>query len=144
MSFHKIAMRIAARGRGFIENPFPNSVIQNPVYHGTGGKFTKFRRPPQGVWFAGTQGWVDDKYTHSKNGVLTCYVDVRNPYEPTDDEFDEYYDFYDNPVKLKQVQDFFADLKAKGFDTYMQGGESDSIAVFDTVDIVNAITGDSM
>ena len=139
-NLREIATRIAAQ----VKNPFPNSKIQHPVYHGTGGKFTKFRRPPQGVWFAGTKGWVDDKYTKSADGVLACYVNVKNPYEPTEDEFYELYDFYGNPEKLKKLQDFFAELKSKGFDAYVQGGESESIAVFDTVDIVNAVTGDPM
>lgn len=143
MNLHRIATRIATQ---LVDNPFPGSKIQHPVYHGTGSKFTKFRRPPQGVWFAGTKGWVDDKYGIKADGgeVIPCYVNVKNPYEPTEDEFYELYDFYGNPEKLKKLQDFFAELKSKGFDAYVQGGESESIAVFDTVDIVNAITGDSM
>lgn len=64
---HTGILRIAARIAGtkeLIPNPFPNSKIQDPVYHGCRTKnVKKLHRPPHGVWFAGTEGWVDDLYT---------------------------------------------------------------------------------
>ncbi len=108
------------------------------VYHGSRAKgVTKFRRPPEGVWFAETEGWVDDLYTADGNGeVHVCWIDVKNPYTPTEEENDEYYG------EMLIIGKFFEKLKAQGYDAYLQGGESGSIAVFDTVEIVDAVTGE--
>src|SRR5271157_1883523 len=101
--FLHIAARIASRrlagtesnGEGveeipkMISNPFPSSKVSYPVYHGSRSKgVKKFRRPDNGLWFAGTEGWVDDLYLGKENQgeVRTCWIDVRNPYTPTEDE----------------------------------------------------------
>jgi len=153
MDFRAIANRIAAKAEEsnkptLIPNPFPGSKIPYPVYHGSLGRgITKFRRPPQGVWFAGTEGWAEEHYIGRDNQgeVTTCYVNVKNPYTPTDDELDKYYGAtYGTPEELKGIQDFFDGLKSQGYDAYLQDGESDSIAVLDTVEIVNAVTGEKM
>lgn len=138
---------IAHRISNIIINPFPNSKIDYIVYHGARSKnIDKFRRPLSGVWFAGLQGWVDDLYTADGHGgrgeVIPCWINVRNPYAPTEDEFYEYYgEVYG---KIKMIEDFFNKLKKDGYDAYLQGGESDSIAVFDSVEIMNASTGKYM
>ena len=59
----------ASENEKYVPNPFPSSKIQHPVYHGSHTKgITKFRRPDNGLWFSGVQGWVDDKYVdHAEN-----------------------------------------------------------------------------
>jgi hypothetical protein len=147
MRLPSIAARLvsANQGKDLVPNPFSGSKIPYPVYHGTPTKgVTKFRRPASGVWFSGEEGWVDDLYTGKKQQgeVLTCWINVKNPYEPTEDEFHEYYSY---EGMRKAVNDgFFERLQKEGYDAYHQGGESDSIMVFDTVEIVNAKTGEKM
>lgn len=127
-----------------MNNPFPDSKIQGKVFHGTParnrGLIKKFRRPEQGVWFAQTEGWVDIHFTGDdcSGEVIECWVNVKNPYTPTEDEFYEYYG--DDRIK----DDFFKKLKSEGYDAYIQGCESGSISVFDSVEIVNAKTGEAL
>ncbi len=138
MDLHKIAAEIASEA--LVPNPFPSSKVSYLVYHGSRARgVTKFRRPPEGVWFAGTKGWVDDLYIgrQQQGEVRTCWIDVRNPYTPTDDEMDEYYG------EMSKIGKFFDSLRAQGYDAYFQGGESDSIAVLDG-DIVDAVTGNHL
>jgi hypothetical protein len=124
----------------FIPNPFPQSKIKRALYHGSPeGKIEKFHRTDAGVWFAESYTWAKTHYAVGVAGtVYACYVDVRNIYEPTDDENDEYYG------EMEKVPEFFRKLAAEGYDAYNQGGESGSIAVFKTVPIVNAISGKPM
>ena len=123
-----------------IVNPFPTSMVSVPVYHGSRSKnVNKLRRPNEGVWFAMTSGWVDDLYTADGKGeVLTCWINVVNPYYPTEDENYEYYG------RMNIIGKFFQKLEKLGFDSYYQGMESESIAVFKNVEIINALTGENL
>lgn len=144
MNLRRMAARISGSDLELIPNPFPSSKFQKPVFHGTRHPVRKFTRPESGVWFAGKPGWVDDKYgsAHGDGSVVTCWIDVRNPYEPT---LDEFYDYYDYDGMQRGIRDgFWKKLREDGYDAYHQGGDSDSIAVFDTVRIVNAKTGEEM
>jgi hypothetical protein len=127
---------------GLVPNPFPGSKVGYPVYHGSRSKSVKkFRRPDNGVWFAGRQGWVDDLYTADGKGeVLTCWINVQNPYTPTEEENDWYYGDMDRISE----EGFFKKLEEEGYDAYLQGGDSDSIAVFSKAEVVNALTGERM
>jgi len=135
-------LRIAARiADSPAPNPFPSSKIDHPVYHGSRAKgVKKFRRPDNGLWFAGAEGWVDDLYTgrERQGEVRTFWIDVRNPYTPTDDEVDRYYGNMD----LISKDGFFSRLEAEGYDAYLQGGESDSIAVFTRTPVADFTTGE--
>jgi len=119
-----------------IPNPFPNSKINSEMYHGSRSTMpiTKFNRPPEGVWFAEFPEWSERYY----GKVYCCYLNVKNPYYPTDDENDEYYG------EMDKIGVFFNKLQKEGYDAYIQGGESGSVAVFDTVEIVNALTGERL
>jgi len=122
-----------------IANPFPSSVIKQEMYHGGSRGIKQFRRPAEGVWFADNPEWCKDLYTRDGKGkVYVCWVNVRNPYMPTEEEEDRYYG------EMDIIGDFFNKLRKQGFDSYFQGGESGSIAVFESVEIVNAYTGLTM
>jgi len=128
-----------------VPSPFPGSKVPYPVYHGSPSRGLKeFRRPETGVWFAGAEGWVDDLYTGKDGGgeVIPCWVDVRNPYVPDEDEADRYYSY---EGMQRGVEDgFWKRLVLEGYDAYMQGGESDSIALLGDAGIVNALTGEAL
>ena len=140
MNLFRIAARVAAAE--LIPNPFGSSKVQYPVYHGSRAKgVEKFRRPDNGLWFAGAEGWVDSLYTSDGAGeVRAFWIDVRNPYEPTDEENDRYY----GKMDLIESDGFFRRLEAEGYDAYFQGGESDSIAIFTKTPVVDAVTGKSV
>ena len=123
-----------------IPNPFPTSKIKQEMYHGSVSKgITKFRRPPEGVWFAEFPEWCEDLYSADGNGeIYACWIDVKNPYIPAQKENNWYYG------EMDIIGEFFTKLKTNGYDAYIQGGESGSIAVFDTAKIVNAYTGKCM
>lgn len=122
-----------------IPNPFPQSKITQEMYHGsrTAG-LMKFSRPREGLWFAEYPEWCQEHYIPACGDLYVCWLDVKNPYIPTEDELDDYYG------EMDIIGDFFDILKEKGYDAYIQGGESGSIAVFDTVKVMNAITGKIM
>lgn len=122
------------------QNPFPSSKIPHKVYHGSPNQIiVKFNRPANGVWFAENPGWCKDHYCDTTGLVYVCWIDVRNPYVPTEKENDY---FYSEPINI--IGPFFSKLARKGYDAYLQGGESGSIAVFSSVKIVDALTGKLM
>lgn len=142
----RISKRIASVE--FLPNPFPVSKFKDPVFHGSAGPlFKKFVRPPQGVWFSVEKDYAEDFY--SKNDrVIAAYVDVRNPYIPTDQEIRTYFGPSSGTLgdpAYKDISSFFRKLQRKGYDGYLQEtGDSVSIAVLGTTPIINAITGESM
>lgn len=138
-----MAMRVAGvDDSGFVPCPFPNTKVDYVVYHGSRSKgVKKFRRPDSGVWFAKLEGWVDDLYTADGAGeVITCWINVENPYYPTEEENDKYYG------ELQKISEdgLFERLESEGYDAYMQGMESGSIALFKNAQVVNAVTGESL
>ncbi len=122
------------------DNPFGSSVIQQELYHGSSSSnIEHFNRSDKGIWFSEYGSWSDRHYSNSGSGqVYICYVDVHNPYHPTDEENDKYYG------RMDLISEFFRELADKGYDAYIQGGESGTIAVFQDVDIINKITGEYM
>lgn len=124
-----------------IDNPFLNSKITQEMYHGSHTpNITKFNRPPEGVWFAEYPEWCEGLYCPSDDGdyLYACWLNVKNPYYPTEDEALDYYG------EMEIIGEFFDELRKLGYDSYIQGGESGSVAVFETVEIVNALTGKPM
>lgn len=117
-------------------NPFPGSKIKHLLYHASPNSgITKFRRDFNGVWFSDLPTWGSRLFGGNAHATYACYVDVKNPYHPTEDEVDEYYG------EMKKIPAFFKSLSDQGFDAYLQGGESGSIAVFPNVKIADAKTG---
>lgn len=122
-----------------IPNPFPSSKITHEVYHGSPNIITRFNRPANGVWFAEFPEWCTEHYCNLQGNVYVCWVNVKNPYTPTEEENDLY---YSEPVEV--IAPYFNALQRKGYDAYIQGGESGSLAVFSSVEIINALTGKRM
>jgi hypothetical protein len=122
------------------QNPFPGSKITQEMYHGSDSKgINNFRRPPEGVWFADHPEWCNELYSADGAGeVYACWINVKTPYMPTEEETDRYYG------EMGIIGKFFTKLKKRGYDSYYQGGESGSLAVFDSVEIINAYTGARM
>jgi hypothetical protein len=130
----------------YVPNPFPASKIKQPMYHGSSVKgIKKFRRPRQGLWFAETESWAAEHYSTPGGEIYVCWLNVKNPYTPTEDEIDQYYGAtYGSPEEVEAISKFFDQLRANGYDAYIQGGESGSTAIFESVEIVNAKTGNRM
>jgi ADP-Ribosyltransferase in polyvalent proteins len=131
-------MRYSQLIEAVITNPFRSSKLQEPLYHGSHYDIEHFYRTHAGIWFADYPKWARDHYAGDNGFVYECFVDVRNPYFPTEKEIDAYYG------KMDLVPGFFEKLENAGYDAYMQGGESGSIAVFRTVPILNIQTGKLM
>ncbi len=81
-----------------MNNPFSNSLIKEPVYHGTSGKFDKFKTgvetsravlfaefkvKSQGIFFSSS---FEDAKSYGKN-VVKCWVNLTNPlFNPNSDK----------------------------------------------------------
>lgn len=125
-----------------VQNPFTSSKIKVPVYHGTNVKFTKFVRPPHGVFFTPHADWASDHYG---SNVLACYVNVKKLYQLAyGKDFDEAVmdALFDRDYNTLAA--YIQKLKAKGYDAMQAPGDSEMICVFDTAQIVNADTGEGM
>lgn len=118
--------------------PYPGSVIQNVLYHGTHEQFSKFLRPSHGVYVTPLRSWAKEHYGKS---VIQIYANVSKIYElPIDSE--ERYDFYDRDYDA--VSAFLSKLSKKGYNCCKFGGESESMVLFNDISITNAITGNTM
>ena len=124
------------------ENPFPQSKITVPVYHGTDEKFSKFHRPLHGVFFTPYREWASDHYG---NNVLTCFINVTKLYvlqygKAVDEEIMDA--FFDREYDL--LPKYIEKLKSKGYSAMQAPGDSEMICVFDNAQIINADTGKEM
>jgi hypothetical protein len=129
---------IIDESEGFITNPFPASKFKDVMYHGSNVEgITTFKRSAAGLWFSDLPTW--GKRIYGADAIIyPCYIDVHNPYYPSDEEIDEYYG------EMDKLPPFFNELQKQGYDAYFQGGESGAVAVFAGAKIVNARTGDPM
>lgn len=118
-------------------NPFINSLIITEMYHGNKVKgLTKLSKP----WFTATPEWCREKHLSNKKDfgqIYVCWIDIKNPYYPNEDEIEEH---LETPSFLPS---FLRKKKKEGYDSYIQRGESLSIAVFNAK-IVDALTGRKM
>lgn len=117
--------------------PFPESLIQDVMFRGDVLGLQKFKRWSTGVWFAGAEGYAAGHYVEDGDGVYNCWLDVRNPYVPPEQEFDDYYAAQDPKI----LDGYLARVKAAGFDAWVQ---IENITVFESVKIMNAETGELM
>jgi hypothetical protein len=141
-----IQQPVMTRGRKEYErflksNPFSTSLIQSEMYHGNSIKnITKFKSLKEGLWFTQYPEWCRHFYLNDMldfGQIYICWINVQNPYYPNSEELDEYYN-------NKDIHKFFTKLKKKGYDSYYQGGESGTIAIFKNVKIIDALTGTKM
>jgi hypothetical protein len=121
-----------------IHHPFPNSVEQRVLYHGTKQSFATFKRPPHGIYVTPVRAWAEEHYG---SNIISLYANTKNIKRVSWDDpaSDAFYDRdYDTVAKLLKK------LSAQGYDAVDFGGESESIALIGDVEIVDAETGDAM
>ena len=133
-------------GTNYVPNPFPGSKVTQVLYHGTNaGNFLKFKRPPQGIYVTPYRDWAVDYYSSGKGTVIPIYANVLklkvlNPSNKSDDQVIDL--FYDRDYS--GIEQALKSLAAKGYNACKFGGESDSMVLFNNIQIVNAITGKAM
>ncbi len=121
-----------------IKNPFHSSQVPELLYHGTTAKFSKFLRPVHGIYVTPWRDWARSHYGDS---IIVLYANVTKMYviDPSSDESDPFYD-----MDYEAVAAMLEKLSQQGYDCCKFGGESDSMVLFNGIEIVNAYTGESM
>jgi hypothetical protein len=118
--------------------PFPESKIQSVMFRGDLLGLTQFKRLSTGIWFASSERYAESTYANKKGkGVYSCWLDLRNPYVPSEEEEDDYYAAQDPEI----LDPYLTKIKAAGYDAWVQ---MQNITVFDSVKIMNAETGEVM
>lgn len=131
--------RAILEGSEFVPNPFPNSIVQYPLYHGTNIEFNKFLRPAHGIYVSPSRTWANDIYGQG-GYVVALYANIKRMYRPTDDsEIDPFYD-----REYEKVAELLREWSSQGYNACMFGGESESMVLFNGVELVNAKTGNPM
>lgn len=120
----------------FIVNPFPNSKVQEVMYHGTPAKFDTFNRASHGIYVTPVRSWAEEHYG---SNIIPLWVNVTKIYKPTEDEVDLFYD-----REYARIAVLLNSLAMQGYDYLRFGGESDAAVLFNNVKIVNAISGKPM
>jgi hypothetical protein len=132
-------MRLYEIERKLISNPFPGSKVSEPLYHGTREKFSKFLRPAHGVYVTPSETWATGHY--GDGTVVILYANVTKLLE-LDWDTEESDAFYD--MDYDAVARNIATWSKQGYDCCKFGGESESMVLFNNINIVNAVTGESM
>jgi len=122
----------------YIPNPFPASKIKKPLFHGTAEKFSKFLRPAHGIYVTPHEDWAQSHYGGT---VLVIYANVKKMLKVNWDE-SAHDAFYDRDYK--RVAEYLEKWSAQGYDCCKFGGESDSMVLFNNIEIVDATTGRPM
>jgi len=127
----------------YIPCPFVNSKVKDVLYHGTYNMFDRFNRPSQGIYVTPVKSWAREYYG---DNIIPIYANVTKIYKPD----------YKDPVSNNQEIDPFyerdydlvsANLErwaSQGYNCCLFGGESDSMVLFNNIQIVHAITGKRM
>lgn len=119
------------------KNPFPESKIQALMFRLDKANRVTFPRLASGVWFCTAH--KGGTGVANKDQLYACWLDVRNPYIPTEKEARLLWG-----RSYEILQPFLNNLKKKGYDSYLQGEGHGDITVFDSVQILNAETGKLM
>ena len=125
--------------QSFVENPFRTSLIKNVLYHGTTTLFDYFKRLPQGIYVTPSYTWARDHY--GSGNVIAIYANITKIKTLTwnDLETDWFYD-----MNYDKIAPYLKELSMQGYNACLFGGESDSMVLFNNIDIVNAKTGQKM
>jgi len=118
--------------------PFPNSKEPRMLFHGTDAKFDKFDRKPHGIFVTPIYGWAKEHYGGTivplyANVIKSMKVDWDHPMSDA---------FYDRDYPL--VAKFINKLASEGYNAAEFGGESESMVLFNDIEIVHADTGKQM
>lgn len=121
-----------------INNPFPNSLDRRILYHGTNTSFDSFRRDDHGIYVTPIRSWAIEHYGHN---VIPIYANIKKIANISwDDPKSDY--FYNRDYVA--VAELLKELSAKGFNAVRFGGESESMVLFNDIEIANAETGKLM
>jgi len=132
-------MRLFEIEQKLIQNPFKGSKVQVPLYHGTKEKFSKFLRPAHGIYVTPYEDWATDHYGNGTAVVLYANVTKMLELDWNTEEADAFYDMdYDAVARNLEI------WSKQGYNCCKFGGESDSIVLFNNIEIVNALTGAAM
>ena|SRR6478735_6962622 len=123
----------------FIKCPFKMSLIKMPLYHGTSEEFSKFLRPAHGIYVTPFKYWASNNYGDGRTVILYANIRKIKKLDLNSEERDPFYD-----RDYEQVAKMLSNWSAEGYDCCQFGGESDSMVLFNNIDIVNAITGEPM
>lgn len=121
-----------------IQCPFQHSLIKSVLYHGTSVAFSKFLRPAHGVYVTPLESWAS---THYGQNVVTIYANVTKilNLDVSSKEVDAFYD-----RDYSAVEQLIIEWSKHGYNCCKFGGESDSMVLFNNIDIVDAYTGQPM
>lgn len=119
--------------KGLVKSPFTKSKLAWDMYHVSPvAGIDRFNRVPC-VWVAEYPDYYLRVFGENSE-VYPCYVESVNPYYPTEEECELLY--ADDAAHVS----FFAALIEQGYDSFVQGMESGSVAVFPNARIVDART----
>ena len=122
--------------KAYIECPFPNSLEKRVLFHGTQKRFSKFIRAEHGIYVTPVHSWAR---TYYGSVIIPLYANVTKRYQPTEEEIDLFYD-----MDYKAIATLLTKLSTRGYNCCLFGGESESMVLFNNIEIVNAITGKPM
>jgi len=117
----------------FIPNPFRSSREQRVLFHGTRVEFKLFNRPGQGIYVTPSAAWAEKHYG---TRVIALYANVTRKYEPSEEEIGLFYD-----MNYPEIKKLLQRLSARGYNCIMFGGESESMVLFNNIELVNADDG---
>ena len=116
--------------------PFAMSADKRVFYHGSKAEFGTFNRPSHGIYVTPSQSWAE---AHYGNRIYAVYANVSRVYRPTEEEIDIFYD-----VEYEKIAILLERLSTQGYNCAMFGGESESMVLFNNIELVDATTGKPM
>ena len=137
-------MRLFEIEEKLLPNPFTQSLIKNPLYHGTNVEFNKFLRVAHGIFATPHRDYAEGYYSESGR-VVIFYANVRKIKHLSfrvPEESDIIDLFYDRDYEGTAA--FLKNLSSQGYDCCSYGGEGDSVILFNNIEIVDALTGKAM
>jgi len=118
-----------------MQSPFSNSKERRILYHGTNTKFTTFERGQQGIYVTPYRSWAE---AHYGKVIISLYANVTKlkDVDWDDPRSDLFYD-----RKYNKIAMFLKELSKEGYNAVLFGGESESMVLFNNIELINAETG---
>jgi hypothetical protein len=119
-----------------LKNPFTNSLIKEILFHGTTESFSKFIRKSHGIYVTPFSVWASSNYGNTH--LISLYANVTKllKLDPGSYDVDMFYDRDYAAVTEKLIE-----WSTQGYNCCQFGGESDSMVLFNNIELVNAYTG---
>lgn len=116
------------------KTPFPHSVDPRILYHGTVASFSKFCRDNHGIYVTPIRSWAEEHYG---DRIIPLYANITKQKILTWDHEESDW-FYDRDYS--RVGIYLDELSSLGYDCVRFGGESESMVLFNQIEIVHAET----